>query len=98
MSPTVTRQMIGAEFLKLRKRRGVLAWALVLACGSVLLFTGDRAIQHASNPLNAPAGGVHGFMQSLQILGFFMAPLAAIMIGAEAGSSDRANGVSRALR
>jgi ABC-type transport system involved in multi-copper enzyme maturation permease subunit len=63
----------------------------------VLLYTGDRAIQHASNPLNDPAGGVHGFMQSLQILGFFMAPLAAIMVGAEAGSSDRSNGVFRDL-
>src|SRR5437762_12179440 len=93
MSLTVASQMIGAEFLKLRKRRGVLAWALVLACGSLLIFTGDRAIQHASNPLNDAAGGVHGFVDYLQILGFFMAPLSAIMIGAEAGSADRANGV-----
>lgn len=97
MSLTVARQMIGAEFLKLRKRRGVIAWALVLACGSLLLFTVYRAIRHSSNPLNNPAGGVHGFMQDLQLLGFFMAPLAAIMIGAEAGSSDRANGVFRDL-
>ena len=97
MSLTIARQMIGAEFLKLRKRRGMLAWALVLACGSLLIFIGYRSIQHASNPLNDPAGGVHGFMQDLQMLGFFMAPLAAIMIGAEAGSADRANGVFRDL-
>jgi ABC-type transport system involved in multi-copper enzyme maturation permease subunit len=97
MTLTVARQMIGAEFLKLRKRRGVIAWALVLACGSVLLFTGYRAIRHGSDPLTDPAGGVHGFMHNLELLGFFMAPLAAIMIGAEAGSSDRANGVFRDL-
>jgi ABC-type transport system involved in multi-copper enzyme maturation permease subunit len=97
MNLTIARQMIGAEFLKLRKRRGLVAWALVLACGSLLIFLGYRALRHASNPLNDPAGGVHGFQQDLEMLGFFMAPLAAIMIGAEAGSSDRANGVFRDL-
>ena len=93
MNLTVARQMIAAEFLKLRKRRGVVAWALVLACGSLLVYLGYASIQHASNPADGPAGGVDGFERMLRMMGFFMAPLAAIMIGAEAGSSDRANGV-----
>jgi ABC-type transport system involved in multi-copper enzyme maturation permease subunit len=98
MTTTVARQMIGAEFLKLRKKRGMVAWALVLAAGSVIVFLGVNAIQHASNPTGYdPAGGKHGFGDLLQVLGFFMAPLAAILIGAEAGAGDRANGVFRDL-
>jgi ABC-type transport system involved in multi-copper enzyme maturation permease subunit len=98
MSTTVARQMIGAEFLKLRKKRGMVAWALVLAVGSLAVYLGVKAIQHGSDPAHYdPAGGKHGFQQMLQMLGFFMAPLAAILIGAEAGAGDRANGVFRDL-
>jgi ABC-type transport system involved in multi-copper enzyme maturation permease subunit len=98
MSTTVARQMIGAEFLKLRKKRGMVAWALVLAAGSIVVFVAVNALQHASNPTEFdPAGGKHGFDEMLQMLGFFMAPLSAILIGAEAGAGDRANGVFRDL-
>jgi ABC-type transport system involved in multi-copper enzyme maturation permease subunit len=98
MSTTVARQMIRAEFLKLRKKRGMVAWALVLAAGSILVFVGVNAAQHASNPTSYdPAGGKHGFENMLEMLGFFMAPLSAILIGAEAGAGDRANGVFRDL-
>jgi ABC-type transport system involved in multi-copper enzyme maturation permease subunit len=90
--------MIGAEFLKLRKKRGMVAWALVLAVGSILIFVGVNAFQHASDPTGYdPAGGKHGFESMLEILGFFMVPLSAILIGAEAGAGDRAAGVFRDL-
>ena len=98
MSTTVARQMIGAEFLKLRKKRGTVAWALALAAGSVAIFLMVRAIQHADNPQGySPAGGVNGFKELLQLMGFFMVPLSAILIGVEAGAGDRANGVFRDL-
>jgi ABC-type transport system involved in multi-copper enzyme maturation permease subunit len=98
MSTTIARQMIGAEFLKLRKKRGTVAWALVLAAGSVAVLLTFNAIQHASNPTSHdPAGGTVGFKDMLQMMGFFMAPLAAILIGTEAGAGDRANGVFRDL-
>jgi hypothetical protein len=98
MNPTVARQMIGAEFLKLRKKRGMVAWALLLAAGSVVIYLGVKAMQHSSNPLSRPpAGGERGFERTLELLGFFMVPLAAILIGAEAGAGDRANGVFRDL-
>jgi ABC-type transport system involved in multi-copper enzyme maturation permease subunit len=98
MNTTVARQMIGAEFLKLRKKRGLVAWALVLAAGSIAVYVGVQAIQHASDAMRYdPAGGVHGFQRMLQMMGFFMAPLSAILIGAEAGAGDRANGVFRDL-
>jgi len=98
MNPIVARQMIGAEFLKLRKKRGLVGWALLLAAGSVVIYLGVKAMQHSSNPFERPpAGGERGFERTLELLGFFMVPLAAILIGAEAGAGDRANGVFRDL-
>lgn len=92
---TIARQMIGAEFLKLRKKRGLLAWALVLGAGSLVIFFTWKAINHASNPLSAPAGGLGGYQHGLEILGVFIGPLAAALIGAEAGAGDVATGVFR---
>lgn len=96
-SITIARQMIGAEFLKLRKKRGLLAWALLLAAGSVTVFFTWRGLWHASNPTGSPAGGIDGFDHLLEIIGVFMGPLAAVLIGAEAGAGDSASGVFRDL-
>jgi ABC-type transport system involved in multi-copper enzyme maturation permease subunit len=96
-SITIARQMIGAEFLKLRKKRGIFAWALVLAAGSVTLFFAWKAIQHASNSTYNPAGGIDGYQHALEIMGIFIGPLAAVLIGAEAGAGDSASGVFRDL-
>jgi ABC-type transport system involved in multi-copper enzyme maturation permease subunit len=89
--------MIAAEFLKLRKKRGLLAWALVLAAGSIALFFTWRAVHHASSSLTPPAGGVNGYQHALEIIGIFIGPLAAALIGAEAGAGDSASGVFRDL-
>ena len=52
-------QMFGADLLKLRKKRGTLIWALVLALAPVVILFTVKAIQHSSNPLKAgPAGGI----------------------------------------
>jgi ABC-type transport system involved in multi-copper enzyme maturation permease subunit len=93
-----TRRMIAAEILKIRRNRGVMAFALVLTSGVLILVFGWTAIQHASNPAtNAPAGGVHGFRRAVLSLGVFFGMLSAILVGAEAGTADRASGVLRDL-
>ena len=97
-SMTIARQMIGAEFLKLRKKRGLLAWARILAAGSVTVFLAWKAIQHAGNASGyPPAGGLLGYQHMLEILAIFVGPLAAVLIGAEAGAGDVASGVFRDL-
>jgi ABC-type transport system involved in multi-copper enzyme maturation permease subunit len=98
MNLSLTRQMVSAELLKLRRNRGTMAFALFLTAGVVILFFGVGAIEHAANPSrNAPAGGMHGFRDGVRALGLFFGMLAAILIGSEAGTSDRASGVFRDL-
>jgi hypothetical protein len=98
MNLSLTRQMVGAELLKLRRNRGTMAFALFLTVGVVILFFGVGAIEHASDPArNEPAGGMHGFRDGVRALGLFFGMLAAILIGSEAGTSDRASGVFRDL-
>jgi ABC-type transport system involved in multi-copper enzyme maturation permease subunit len=98
MNATIAMRMVGADLLKLRKKLGTVIWSLVLAMGPVLVFFIVRAAQHASNPAeHGPAGGVEGFMDSIRLLAAFFGPLAAIMIGAEAGAGDVASGVFRDL-
>lgn len=98
MTLAVTRAMIGAEILKLRRSRGIMAFALALSVGVVVLLFAWTGIQHASNPQQyPPAGGLHGFGRAVQSLGFYFGMLAAVLIGAEAGTMDRATGVFRDL-
>ncbi len=98
MSTAVALQMFGADFLKLRKKRSTLVWALVLAVAAVVIFLTVKAIQHSSNSVKyEPAGGLHGYTDGLRALALFFAPLAAIMIGVEAGTGDASAGVFRDL-
>ncbi len=91
-------RMSAADFLKLRKRRATSIWTLVLALGPLLLYFTVRAIQHSSDPLKyAPAGGLAGFPDALRLLAIFFGPLAAILIGVEAGTGDVSAGVFRDL-
>jgi ABC-type transport system involved in multi-copper enzyme maturation permease subunit len=94
---TVARQLVGSEFLKLRKKRSLLAWSGLLTVGGVLVVFVWSAIDHASNPAHSPAGGLAGFRNMLDTVGVFIAPLAAVLIGAEAGAGDLASGVFRDL-
>jgi ABC-type transport system involved in multi-copper enzyme maturation permease subunit len=98
MNASVATRMIAAEVLKLRRNRGVMAFAVFLTVGVVILFFGVSAIEHASDPVkNRPAGGLPGFRDGVRAMGLFFGMLAAILIGAEAGTSDRASGVFRDL-
>jgi ABC-type transport system involved in multi-copper enzyme maturation permease subunit len=98
MSTAVATQMVGADFLKLRKRRGTVAWALVLVLVPLLIYFIVGAAQHSSNPVeHAPAGGLNGFDDGVRILAVIFGPLAAILIGTDAGAGDASAGVFRDL-
>jgi len=98
VSATIAIRMVGADFLKLRKKRGTLIWALVLAVAPLLIYFIVRGVQHASSPAeHSPAGGLSSFEDAMPVLAVFFGPLAAIMIGTDAGAGDIAAGVFRDL-
>jgi hypothetical protein len=98
MTITVARNMIGAELLKLRRHRPLMAFSLFLSVIVLVLFFGYNAIQHASDPLKyAPAGGTHAFDRAVRVLGLFFGSLTAVLIGSEAGTTDLSSGVFRDL-
>ncbi|HEY4895168.1 MAG TPA: hypothetical protein VII01_03685 [Solirubrobacteraceae bacterium] len=91
-------RMVDADLLKLRKRRGTLAWVLVLALAPLLILYVVKVLQHSSTPLqHGPAGGTPGFTDGVRLLCLFFGPLAAILIGVEAGTADVSAGVWRDL-
>ena len=93
---TVARQMIGADLLRLRKKRGMVALALAVVLVPLVIMTGYDVVKHASDPAHfSPAGGMNNYGRLLDLLGVFMGPVAAILIGAEAGAGDLAAGVFR---
>jgi hypothetical protein len=98
MSLTLAKRMISSEILKLRKKRSTMAWALFLGAGSMVIYYAYAALDHASDPAHhGPAGGTLGFARGLQGLAILIGPLAAAMIGTEAGAGDVAAGVFRDL-
>jgi ABC-type transport system involved in multi-copper enzyme maturation permease subunit len=98
MSAAIAARMARADFLKLRKKPGTVIWSLVLALAPVLIFFIVRAAQHASSPAeHPPAGGLDGYTDAVRIVAAFFGPLAAIMIGVEAGAGDVSSGVFRDL-
>lgn len=98
MSATIALRMVGADLLKLRKKRGTVIWALVLALAPLLIYFIVSAAQHSSSPAEHPAaGGIKGFTDAMRILATFFGPLAAILIGVDGGATDHAAGVFRDL-
>jgi hypothetical protein len=98
MSFTLAQRMISSEILKLRKKRTTLLWGLFLGAGSMVIYYAYAALDHASDPAHhGPAGGALGFARGLQGLAILVGPLAAAMIGTEAGAGDVASGVFRDL-
>jgi ABC-type transport system involved in multi-copper enzyme maturation permease subunit len=94
----VALKMFDADLLKLRKKRGTLIWVLVLALAPVIVLFVVKAIQHSSNPVKyEPAGGTRGFTDGLRLLCLFFGPLAAVLVGVEAGTGDVSAGVFRDL-
>jgi hypothetical protein len=90
-------RMVGAEILKLVRRRGLMIWSLLLTVGSVAVAGVIMIILHAVNPEHhGPAGG----RTNLEVYAFFLAQLGAvtaIIVGSAAGTQDVSNGVFRDL-
>ena len=90
-------RMVSAEFLKVRRRRGLVACSAILTVVPVALFFVISVILHAQDPAaHGPAGGVSNLasvMGALATLG----SIAAILIGATMGAGDVQAGVFRDL-
>jgi ABC-type transport system involved in multi-copper enzyme maturation permease subunit len=94
----VALRLFDADLLKLRKKRGTLIWVLALALLPLVVLFAVRAAQHSSTPLkHGPAGGTPGYIDGLRLLCLFFGPLAAILVGVEAGTGDVSAGVFRDL-
>jgi hypothetical protein len=91
------RRLVSAEALKLRKRRGLMLWSLALTVGVVTVVFGIIEILHLADPArHGAAGGIdalRGAMIGLTSAG----AVAAILIGALAGTEDVSAGVFRDL-
>jgi ABC-type transport system involved in multi-copper enzyme maturation permease subunit len=98
MSAAIALQLTAADFLKLRKKISTVAWAGVLVLAPLIIYFAVRVAQHSSNPAqHGPAGGIHGYTDVIRILAAIFGPLAAILIGSEAGAADATSGVFRDL-
>jgi hypothetical protein len=90
-------RLIGAEVLKLVRRRGLMAWSLLLTVGTVLIAEIVLVVLHAVNPSHhGPAGGATN-LEHYVFLASGLGNVAAILIGATAGTQDASNGVFRDL-
>jgi hypothetical protein len=89
--------LVRAELLKVRKRRGLVAVATLLIVAPLVIGFAVLSILHALNPAKyGPAGGVNdlvGAMGMLTQIGF----VAAILVGATVGAGDVGAGVFREL-
>jgi hypothetical protein len=89
--------MINAEFLKLRKRRGLLLLMLFLTAGSVIVVNVFEVAYHAADATRwGPAGGADSFVGLLNMFNI-TASLAGVILGATAGAQDFGSGVFRSL-
>jgi ABC-type transport system involved in multi-copper enzyme maturation permease subunit len=90
-------RLVNAEFLKLRKRRGlVIAVAALTIVPMLIAYTVILSL-HASDPVkNGPAGGLQNFTGSMEMLGL-LSVVAAILVGATLGTGDLGSGVFREL-
>jgi hypothetical protein len=89
--------MVNAEWLKLRRRRGLFWWTLVLSVGVVSVVYTILEILHLHNPAQYdPPGGINGLQGSIIGLSF-AGVVAAILVGTSAGTGDVSSGVFRDL-
>ena len=94
---TAAARLVSAEFLKVRKRRGLAALTALLTVGAVVFTGGVMAVLHATNPAKyGPAGGLGNLTNAAYILSALGA-VAAVLVGATMGAGDVQAGVFRDL-
>jgi len=93
----VAGRLVSAEFLKVRKRRGLLAVAAILTVGAVAAAGAMLAVLHAQNPAKyGPAGGLGNLANAAYLLST-LGTVAAALVGATMGAGDLQAGVFRDL-
>ena len=86
-----------AELLKLRRRRGLMAFAAVPTIVPMVIGYGVTLFLHATDAAHhGPAGGISNLAGSLNVLAL-LGGVAAILIGSTAGAGDLGAGVFREL-
>lgn len=90
-------RLVGAEILKLRKRRGLAYTTGGLTVGAALVVFTILVSLHAANPAkHGPAGGVTNFGHVLWLLSL-LGSVAGVLVGATAGAGDLGSGVFKEL-
>lgn len=90
-------RLVRAEFLKLRKRRGLVISALALSVLPMIVAYTILVSIHAANPVkHGPAGGLENLSGSMDMLSV-LSVVAAILVGATLGAGDLGSGVFREL-
>jgi ABC-type transport system involved in multi-copper enzyme maturation permease subunit len=90
-------RLASAEFLKLRRRRGLVVSTLVLTVAPMIVAYIVLAILHATDPAKyGPPGSLENFSGSMEVLTQLSA-VAAILVGATLGAGDLGAGVFREL-
>ena len=90
-------RLVSAEFLKLRKRRGLVISTLALTVLPMIVAYTVLLSIHAANPAkHGPAGGLENFTPSMEMLSV-LSIVAGILVGATLGAGDLGSGVFREL-
>jgi hypothetical protein len=90
-------RLVSAEFLKLRKRRGLVISTLALTVLPMIIGYTVLLSIHAANPAkHGPAGGLENLSGSMDMLST-LGVVAAILVGATLGAGDLGSGVFREL-
>jgi hypothetical protein len=90
-------RLVSAEFLKLRKRRGLVVSAFALTVVPMIVAYIVLLILHAADAAkHGPAGGLENLSGSMDILSQ-LSVVAAILVGSTLGASDLGSGVFREL-
>jgi hypothetical protein len=90
-------RLVSAEFLKLRKRRGLVISTLALTVLPMIAGYTVLLSIHAANPAkHGPAGGLENLSGSMDMLST-LSVVAAILVGATLGAGDLGSGVFREL-
>jgi len=94
---TAAWELVRAEFLKVRKRRGIVAWSIILTVGAIVAAGAVLAVLHAQDPAKyGPAGGL-GNLANAGYIASSLGAVAAVLAGATMGAGDLQAGVFRDL-
>jgi len=86
--------LIGAELLKLRKRRGLAITTFALTVVPMVIAYVVLLIMHATDPeQHGPAGGIENLTGSLEVYSLLVG-VAAVLVGATLGAGDLAQASS----